>query len=380
MRTRIKQLFVVLFIVAFAVTSTTTPAQAASDNVLMKAPYKDAAFVLSMPGIQDVKSNNLLGTAITLDEGLVIRQSRIENGKIIIPKAGLYYTTRNGKAAMLQGHPLMILGKVYTIVDTKTQLDVIKDVTIKKGESYPIGDGTKHLELSSIDVSGNGFESPGATFQILKPSGNYYGTEFPVAPNSKLLDITKGALGNGTDRKTGTYYPGKDGQKFNTEYYGKPIAISGQSYLIVDKVTAQDAHVKEFGTGAMNELMITEKAPVELFLGKGETGKVGDYNVTVTDLTSDSATVELKDKAGKTVQKLLGPFTQDTLNYLPADEITRANLVMRTEDNKAQVQLDAFRKPFRDGKVALVGYTDILTLKNPDQWVSDPRFVARPDT
>ncbi len=365
---------------AFAVTSTAAPVLAANDGVLMKAPAKDAAFVFEMPGFQNVQANNLLGKPVMMNEGLVIRQSRIENGKIIIPKSGFYYTTRTGTARMLTGHKIFILGKEYTIVDTKTKLDVITDVTIKKGGSYPLGDGSKHLELSSIGTDGNGFPAAEATFQILKPSGNYYGASFESSPNSKLIDITKGALANGTGRKTGTYFPGKDGQNFHIEYYGSPVGISGQSYLIADKVTPEDAHVKEFATGAIVETLLSEKPAVEMLLGKGESKPVGDYTVTVTDFTNNSATVELKDKEGKVTKKVLGPLTEDSFKYLPADEITRDKLVVRPENNKIQVQLDAFRNPFRDGKVALVGYTDLISLPNPGKWVSDPRFIARPDT
>lgn len=363
----------------FTLSSSVAPVLAA-DNVLMKAPAKDAAFVAGLEGFKNVTSKNLLGEDVGMQEGLIIRQSRIENGKIIIPKSGLYYTTRTGTADMLTGHKVTILGKEYTIVDTATRLDVVTDANVKKGESVPLGDGTKHLELSSIGTDGNGFESPEATFQILKPSGNYYGTSFEVSPNPKQKNITEGVLNDGTGRKTGTYYPGKDGQNFHVEYYGSSVAISGQSYLVAGEVTAEGAHVKEFATGAIVYSLLTEKPAVEMKLGKGEKATLGDYTVSVTDISKDSASVELTSKDGKVTKKVLGPLTEDSMKYLPADELTRNNLVVRPENDAVQVQLDAFREPFKDDKVALVGYTDLVRFDNPGTWASDPRFISRPDT
>lgn len=363
----------------FTLSFSAAPAFAA-ENALMKAPAKDAAFVANLAGFQNVNSKNLLGNDVGMQEGLVIRQSRIENGKIIIPPSGLYYTTRTGTAKMLTGHKILILGKEYTIVDTATKLDVISNVDIKKGGSAPLGDGSKHLELSSIGIDGNGFEAPSATFQILKPSGNYYGTAFPVSPDGKLKPITEGVLNKGTGRASGTYFPGKDGQNFHVEYYGTPVAVSGQSYLVADKVTAESAHVKEFATGAIVYSYVTEKPAVEMLLGKGEKGTLGDYTVSVTDVTKNSASIELTSKDGKVTKKVLGPLTDDSMKYLPADEITRNSLVVRPETNDVQVQLDAFRNPFRDGKVALVGYTNLIKFDNPGTWTSDPRFTSRPDT
>lgn len=363
----------------FALSSSTVPVFAA-ESALMKAPAKDAAFVAGLEGFKNATSKNLLGKDVGMQEGLIIRQSRIENGKIIIPPAGLYYTTRTGTAKMLTDHKITILGKEYTIVDTETRLDVVTNVDVKKGGSVPIGDGSKHLELSSIGIDGNGFEAPSATFQILKPSGNYYGGDFPVSPNAKLFNITEGVLNNGTGRTTGSYYPGKDGQNFHVEYYGTPVAISGQSYLVAGDVTAEGAHVKEFATGAIQYSLLTEKPAVEMLLGKGEKATLGDYTVTVTDITKDSAAVELISKDGKVTKKVLGPLTDDSFKYLPADELTRQLLVVRPEKNDIQVQLDAFRNPFRDGKVALVGYTNLVRFDNPGTWASDPRFTSRPDT
>lgn len=361
--------------------SAITPGFAASNRVLMKAPAKDAAFVANFEGFKNASIESF-GNKYTTPEGLIIRQSRIENGKIIIPPAGLYYDVRtsSSNAQMLKGNKIAILGKTYHLVDTGVHLDVIKNLEIKKGGSAPLGDGSKVLELSSISLDANGYIAPKATFQILKPSGNYYGTEFPVATDKTLIDVTKGAINKGTGKAAGAYLPGEQNLNWHREYYDASVATSGQSYLVVDEVTAEGAKVKEFATGGLNWILLTEKAPAEMLLAKGEQAALGNYSVKVADVSGNSAEVELVAKDGTVTKKVLGPLTDEVLKYLPAEEVSRNKLIVRPAKEDVQVQLDVFRKPFREGKVALVGYTDLFKLNNPDKWSTDPRFLFRPDT
>ncbi len=357
-------------------------AMADSERALMKAPAKNAAVVLDFVGIKNVTTDSYI-RKIKLNEGLVIRQSRIENGKIIIPPSGLYYTTRTPKSGVLQGDKILLLGKLYYFVDQGTQLDVIAGAEIKKGEAVPYGDGSKALELSELEMGANGFVAPNATFKILKQSGNYYGTTFPCETNSAFIDITKEARVEGAGRKTGTYLPGHDGQNFQVEYYGSPVAKSGQTYLVVDEVSATGAKVKEFGTGAVKWLLITETDPVEPLLGAGESVNAGDYTVKVLDVTANSAKVNLKNnKTGKEMTRELGPLTQELLTYMPVDEVNRGKLLFRPETDDIQVQLNIYQEggAFRDGKVKLAVYSGLRKLGNPSVWPGDERFIFRPDT
>ncbi|EAX48280.1 hypothetical protein TcarDRAFT_2230 [Thermosinus carboxydivorans Nor1] len=380
LRLRLSALFIVLCMVMLMVAPAFANGVDAAGRVLMAKPAANAAVVSNFVGFKNVKYETLTGEHKAVQEGLVIRQSRIENGKIIIPKSGLYYTTRTSPLHAMRGEKTLILGKLYTLTDYGTRIDVLKNVEIKKGEAVPFGDGTKRLEVSSISLDDNGFEAPRATLQILKPSGNYYGTPFPVATDPKLIDITTGALKNGTAKMTGSYLPGEKGQNWQVEYYDTPVATSGQSYLVVDEVSKNSVKVKEFATGAFNWMLITDKDPVEMVLAPGETAALGNYTVKVVNITASTATVELIDKDGFVTRKVLGPVTPETMKYMPADELNRNKMIMRSYDDEVQVQLDVFRNPFRNGKVALVGYTDLIKINNPDHWFFDRRFVARPDT
>lgn len=357
-------------------------ADKADARVLMTAPAKNCAVVAEFPGIQDVTTKSYI-RKITLSEGLVIRKSRIEGGKIIIPPSGLYYTTRTPKSGVLQGDKVLLLGKLYQFVDQSTKLDVITNVWVDKKKGVPFGDATKRLRLSKLAMGANGFPVPNATFQILKQSGNYYGVAFPVATSNLFTDITSGKLNNGSGRKTGTYLPTDKGQDFETEYYASSVAISGQTYLVADKVTPKGAQVKEFATGALTSMLLSPNQPVEAVVGVGEKVKGGGFTAEVTKVGPNWADVKLTcDKSGAAYTKRLGPLTADVLKYMPVDEERRARFILRDPADRVQLQLNIYKAggAFQNGKVQLALLTDLVKLGNPSPWAPDKRFIYRPDT
>lgn len=370
---------VLLLVTCFLAAITTVAAAAPADNgAMMKPPASNAAVVATMPGFQDVRYKTFFRDRV-VNEGMVIRQTRVEDGKIIIPKYGMYYTTRTEPVELLKGEKTMILGKMYTITDTDTRFDVLSNVFAKKKQPILFGDGSKGLELTDLGLEDNGYEGVKATFKILKPSGNYYGTDFPVSADPKMGDITKGVLKNGTGKVTGSYLPGQ-GSSWTKEFWDRSANTSGQSYIVVESTTAEGVKVKEFGTPAVYAIYVTEKDPVSLVLAPGETGKVGEYIVKVLSVSKETATVELTSPVGVVTQKVLGPYNHETEKYLPTDFVARSKMLVRPAANDVQVSLDIFRKPFREGKVALLGYYDVIRVANEEKWASDPRFSVRPDT
>lgn len=346
-------------------------------SALMKPPASDAAFVAQMEGFQSVVVDSFV-RKLGLQEGLVIRQSYVEDGKVIIPPSGLYYTTRMPLIKALQGDKVLLFGKTYSFVDYGTRFDVLKDVDFKLGDCAPIGDGTKCFELSDISYSYAG-EIPTATFQILKPSGNYYGTDFPVTAS----DLVTGddTLRGGTDNPAGSLLPGEPTNWQNT-YYDLPIATSGQTYVVVDEVTDFGAHVVDAGTGAINWLWLSEQEPVEMVLGADESMELGDFTVQVVavDPEARTADVQILDGSGEVVaEKTLGPLVDELYNFLPEDELARAQLTLSSGDD-VYIHWDIFREPFQEDKVALVGYTGLIKMENPGEFWLDDRFIVRPDT
>lgn len=362
-----------------------TAVMAADDGRVLKlAPAADAAVVDSLAGFKTFSHQSLTGK-YTMPEGLVIRQSYIKDGKIYIPPSGLFYDIRlsNYNTNPFGENVLYILGKQYFWVDFSFKQDVLKDASYTKtGDKVPFGDGTKSLEMTGLSMTSPGYVAPTATFSILKPSGNFYGTTFGVNTDSKLIDLTTGPLDGGTSKVTGSYAAGEQGYNWTEEYYGSSVATTGASYLVAEEVSASKIVVKEFATGAYEWGMFTDVAPRQLLLGVGERSHVKDWVVKVEKISGNSATIKLwNTKTYETVIKELGPLTADTTSRMPADQVQRSQFVVRPSTNDVQVQLDIYRDPFKEeGKVALMAFWDIFKLSNPDAWPLDDRFVFRPDT
>ncbi len=364
-----------LLLIVLLVGLMAAPLAYAEDPVIGKSPARDATFVATMEGFDTVNAKSFV-RAISMQEGLVIRQSSVKDGKVIIPPSGLYYTTRASLAKALQGDQILVLGKLYYLVDYTTHLDVVKDVTMKVGECAPMGDGSKCWELSSISKSYAG-QIPAATFQILKPSGNYYGTSFRVSTDPLLVPAS--ALIWGSKNPKGSLLPGEPTDWQNT-YYDFNVATSGQSYVVADKVTGTEAHLLDAATGAIDSMLLTATAPVTATVGVGKTMDVGAYKVRVAKLDAEAKTVDIEILSGDKVETTatFGPVTDSLMAYLPEDELARGKVSLTYKD--MHVHLNIFGTPFSKDGAALVGYTDLFEVTNPGEWPTDAKFLARPDT
>lgn len=381
MKRSLKTRVLLILSVFCLVLSSFTTALAVDMPVHMQSPAKDAAVVDGLAGFKTNPHRGKLGTN-TSTEGLVIRESYIEDGKIYIPPSGLYYTARFGnyQTNPLADNAISLLGKKYNWVDYRYVQDILTDARFEKvGDKVAFGDGTKAIELTGLSPTTPGFVAPTATFSILKPSGNYYGSTFSV--NTSLREV--GELIGGTGKTTGTYglVDGEDSW-IQDGYFYSSVASVGASYLVADKVTTNEVVVKEFGTGTVDYYMLTEAEPKKLVLAANERVELNDWHMRVLDVTSNSATVRLWNSiTNETLVKELGPLTAESISRMPADQTQRRQFVIRPDSNDIQVQLDVYNNPFGEAnKVALTVFEDIIKINNPDTWPTDDRFIFRPDT
>lgn len=383
-RNLIAKTLLMLMVLCLVLSNFSTVTAAEQERVLKKSPAKDAAVVEALEGFKTFSHTSLTGK-YSMPEGLVIRESYIKDGKIHIPPSGLYYTIRlnNNNTNPFGENVLYTLGKKYNWVDFSFKQDILANATYAKvGDKVPFGDGSKSLEMTGYSSNSPGFIAPTATFSILKPSGNHYGATFQVTTDPKLLDVAKGVLKDGTGKPSGSYAVGEKGYKWTEEYYGTSVARAGATYLVADQVTTDKSVVKEFGTGAIEFALYTEKEPQKIVLAAGERAYLNEWHVKVVDISNNAATVKLwNSKTNEVLEKVLGPLTSDTTSRIPADQAQRNKFVIRPASNDIQVQLDIYNDPFGEAaKVKLVGFTDIIKVDNAQLWPSDDRFIWRPDT
>jgi hypothetical protein len=305
----------------------------------------------------------------------VIRQSYVKDGKVVIPPAGLYWDVRVHLGHPMLADPVLILGKVYYLVDTGNSEVVKRSFTAKNGDLVPFGDGSHALQVS---VSTTFFPNiPDVTFKILKPSGNLFGAAFgPVTTNQWAHPYSN--ISNGSQLKEGI--DSQDSDSYQPKYYGENVVSQELTYVVVSDVTTDTVTVREFATGGLDWVEFSPNKPTQAMLGVGDTMDLGKYRAKVMDIDSANKTLQVRletPDGTKVTEKTLGPLTDQVLSTLPSSP-EKETLILKNDD--VQVQLDAFREPFKGDQVSLLGYTGVFRHGNAATWKDDPRFVFRPDT
>lgn len=355
------------------------------ESALCQPPARTAAIIAVVPGFKSYDLDLYIAKR-TISEGVVIRKSYIDKGKIIIPPEGLYYTSRLGSIGTMTGLDVMMLGKRQPVVNEEYQYIILKDVKLKPGESVKLlDDGSRLLEFTSGKAYPYGNIAQSATVRIMKASGAYYGTNFTVAISPTLKDFSTGKFNNGLDLPAGKYVlsPTETGPLYHNTYFTSSTYPSGQSYLIADTASDQEISIKEFGTPSLTRIWLSDAPRVTGAYAKGDKAKVGDCTVEVLSVSPEEVSLRLTDASGKNQEKTFSKLNDKTLTeYLPSSAYDRARFQMNSADGKVSVQLAMLKPggPVTDGKVTLDMYSDIYELGNPTPWPSDPRFLVRPDT
>jgi hypothetical protein len=340
-------------------------------SAIRQAPAPDCAVITKMAGFPQIKASSVVEDLILGNEGVVIRQSYIKDGKIVIPPQGLYYTVRTGgERQPLVNYPVLLLGKVVYLADNSHNYSKKTDFVVKKGEAVPYGGNFSALELSSTETSWPRTDLWGATFQVLKPSGNYYGSTWQVKGNPAGTRSSEDALAKKAWTESGSHF-----------YQADLLASTGTVYLLAKEVKADQVTVAEW---VANEIMTTDIATkaITATLAVGESFDLGQYKAKLTALDSNAKTakVEILGADGKSVaEKTFGPLTDQVRLLLASDDTSIGKMLLHYQD--VTVGVPGVANPFKDaGKVMLVGNTGIYRTTMGQPFPPDPRFIVFHDT
>lgn len=362
-------------------------AMAQQDNegrVLMQSPSKDGAYIIKMPGFVNNQKIRLLdGARKTIDDGVVIRQSQVKDGKVIIPPSGLFLTSRCSNWHPFNDHVFTIAGKPYHFITDEYQQDVVKDVTMKPGDMI-FGDEakTRGWRLKSIDAKPFGIEGGHmAYFDLVKATGNNYGNPFIIVGGQNITPAaTDGSYetkGSGLKAGTTSY---KEQRDILPYLVGNNVSTNSRSVIRVDSVSPDEVKIKELVTISTPRALISPEAPVIGQYGKGESFKLGNAVVEVLGIGPDSATVRITEN-GQSVTKELKASKED-LRLFPASRVVCDGMYLLSQDGRKLVNINprAEGGPFPGGKVALMGYDNVIDVQAGEPWQADKRFITRPET
>ena len=342
----------------------------AMDNMAFNAPDPTAPFGGLLRGFNRTNVKNRKGDALVSAEGLVIRGSYVDwcNNRIVIPRSGLFYTSRNGRnVRALRGESFYMLGKKAWIGTFQSATFVQKNVDVDfwklqpEGSLHPVfwqdlplGENNKVLRYTEHKLLD---DRPMGLVNVVKYSGNNFGAPFLLAQNLDPSDP-------------------------ETRYNVHPMFGEGSTWIIPEFVGDNYMRIKEFGTPLIQNIQYTYTEPKRVLLGEGESARLGDGTVKVIgmDEAAGTVTVEIADKDGKAETKVLGPLNEQARNLLPQhqDIVNRLQLVAGPLNDRVMAEMD-IEKPFEGGKAALWTYVDLLYLENEKPLPTDSRFMVRSD-
>ena len=113
---------------------------------LLKDRPVNPAYVPGLPGLPQGKiALDDLGNKKPKHDGVLIRQSRVQDGQVLIPAGGLVYLedTWRGEVALV-GERIAYLGQEPAYIDYDMSIVVQRDVTIPSGDSVAVGGQVYH--------------------------------------------------------------------------------------------------------------------------------------------------------------------------------------------------------------------------------------------
>jgi len=329
-------------------------------------PDHTAPFVARFPGLERRIARNRKDERLISAESVFIRGSYVDyrNKRIVIPPAGLCYSTRNARnLRTLAGGSFFILGKRAFLASFKSSTFVKKNFHLDFWKNQPMGDGNLMYwqdELLGIRNKALRFtdhfyldDRPGVELSLMKYSGNRWSAHFLIA--------------QGLDR---------DG---NNRYLMPEIFTEGATYIVPEYVGSSYVKIKEFATPSIEALSFSYNRPEEAVIGRGETIQLGDYVLECTSVNTTAGTVSivLRDEKWQIIAyKVLGPLNGEMMDILPQHQEAVEAMQFRYKDVQAELDIN---KPFDGIKARLHLFTEVQELERGADFPFDPRFKVRPD-
>lgn len=317
-------------------------------SLLSERPVKPA-YVPSLPGLRSgAPAADDFGRKAPKYDAVFIRQSRVENGVVVIPPGGLAYMedTWGGEVA-LRGEQLPVLGKTSTYIDDDMSIVVRENVTIEAGKSVVVGGQVYHY-YATVGHE----QTANHTLHVRTIAG----TDWEWAFGAPVLSPTQ----------TGWWGGGK---RFAQLYN------QGQANTVT-----RDKMVFDWISGVRTDrMLLADQTLFAGMAGAGEQWQAGARTVRVAGVDSAAGTVRIEVlEGGKVVYaKTLGPVKKELLI-----EDTGARKALVFEYGDIAGFLSPWPEPVQggttDGKANLKLYAQAYSLRYGADFAADPRFAVYP--
>jgi hypothetical protein len=311
---------------------------------LLKDRPVNPIYVPGLPGLPQGKlMTDDYGNKKPKYDGIIIRQSRVENGQVIIPPGGLVYLedTWRGEVALV-GEQLAYLGKEPIYIDYDMSIVVKKDVTIPSGESVVIGGQVYHYYATV----GHG-RTANHTLHVRTIGG----TDWEWAFGHPVLSTTQ----------TNWW----EGKRFAQLYNQGQAREVTPKQLVFDWISGVRT----------DRLLMANKKVFAGLATPGQEWRVGEHTVRLArlDEQAGTATIQVLEGSRVVLDKTLGPVQTD---LLIEDSGARKAVLFEYKDIAGF--LVPWPKALQDGKAQLKIYGDVFSIRYGADYPDDPRFATYP--
>ncbi len=329
-------------------------------------PDHTAPFVPRLKGFRRKLLKNRNKERLVSSESMFIRGSYIDwrNNRIVIPPAGLCYSTRNARnIRTLAGEGFFMLGRKAYLTSFKSSTFVKRNFDVDFWKNQPMGDGNLMywqdellgVRNKALRMTGKHYldDRPVSEVSLMKYSGNRWGAHFLMA--------------QGLDPETGN------------RYYLPEVFAEGATWIVPEYTGSNYIKIKEFGTPSIESISFTYATPQKVSMGVGEEVNLGRYKMVCADIDKDAGTVSLRinDKDGNVLAtKVLGPLNSEMVDLLPQHQDAARAMQFMFEDVQAEMDI---RNPYKGDKAVLYLFTDIQFMERDTPFEFDNRFMVRPD-
>jgi hypothetical protein len=337
-------------------------------------PWRDATYMPELGGLLNKTKHNQYGQKRDLAECIVLRRSRIKDGKAYVAEGGLYYASDTSyDARPLMRDPMLILGEHCYLLRLKDERAVKRNIYVKKGEKALVDPSGYRIWF---DYSTDHYMKPYAEVALIAPSGGWphewpISTDLPQIENVEGLTLPEGII------------PQQKDFIMNKDY------LYGATVVSAEKITFDDVLFSRIEYPVIKEAIFSMDRPYVCEILQESFRWCGTKRIYAFR-KENGILVEVRNWTGRKVlaSKLLIPSTQQEYKVSEQEKmcLTRLDLDLHIE---LIVDPDWYKGSdfgpwandvpygWKEGTVAFAIYDDLLKLEDGKPWPRDDRYIVR---
>lgn len=329
--------------------------------------------IRGMPGLNYQKTYpNELGKTSLMMDNIIVKQTKLADGKITIPAGGIVYDSGYmGADAYMGNQRLLPDGKVAYVINRDVGITVASNVVLKLGVPVTIGDNV----FRYMGSPGMGDMSQANIYIYTKE-----GMEWTHAGESPVgLPIGPKKTETGLEGGKAGWYGRPEQAKLPV---GKVAAMGDFNQIFAWQKDVTATEIKATTIYSMDEWAST-LALTKVFRGKvkaGQTIQAGDATVRVAAIDNTAGTVSVEILKGTAVasKKTLGFISAkeraEAVAAFPNSDLISDRMILEDRTNSVAVYLWPFTA-VANGEAELIVYKDLLYFEDGKPIPMDANYI-----